>query len=123
MRRPDPEQMSVDQLVARFADIGVEQDDAILKDDNRRFRRLYRGMDDIEKELQLRPGDQRRALMALYRHANMQVRLNAAKATLAVAPEQARAMLESIAASSWQPQAGDAGMTLSNLDRGIFKPT
>jgi cytochrome c oxidase assembly protein Cox11 len=123
MRRPDPEQMSVDQLVARFADIGVEQDDAILKDDNRRFRRLYREMDDIEKELQLRPGDQRRALMALYRHANMQARLNAAKATLAVAPEQARAMLESIAASSWQPQAGDAGMTLSNLDRGIFKPT
>ncbi len=46
-----------------------------------------------------------------------------AKLTLAVAPIEARAQLEAIAASKWFPQAGDAGMSLSNLDNGIFKPT
>ncbi len=53
----------------------------------------------------------------------MQVRVNAAKATLAVAPQQARQMLQAIADSQWQPQAGDAGMCLWNLDRGVFVPS
>jgi hypothetical protein len=52
----------------------------------------------------------------------MQVRLKAAYATLAVSPVAARAQLEAIAASGWQPQAGDAGMSILNLDRGIYKP-
>jgi hypothetical protein len=34
-----------------------------------------------------------------------------------------RRMLQTIADSNWMPQAGDAGMSLSNLDRGVFKPT
>jgi hypothetical protein len=32
-------------------------------------------------------------------------------------------MLEAIANSRKYPQAGDAGMTLDALDRGIFKPS
>jgi len=60
--------------------------------------------------------------MALYTYPNMQVRVKAAKATLAVAPAAAREQLEKIAASDWQPQAGEAGMSLWNLDRGVFKP-
>jgi len=60
--------------------------------------------------------------LPLYRHANAQVRLAAAKATLAVAPEDARQMLQRIADSGEFPQAGDAGMCLVALDRGIFKP-
>jgi hypothetical protein len=49
--------------------------------------------------------------------------LNAVKATLAVAPEQSLHMLKTIAKSREYPQAGDAGMTLISLERGIFKPT
>jgi hypothetical protein len=63
------------------------------------------------------------ALMDLYGHPNMQVRLKAAKNTLAVAPQAAREQLEAIVASDWQPYAGDAGMCLWALDEGIFKPT
>lgn len=77
----------------------------------------------VEQELQARPGDQRRALLALYTHSNAQVRLQAAGATLAVAPAVARDLIETIASSREFPQAGDAGMTLWNLDRGVFKPT
>jgi len=50
-------------------------------------------------------------------------RLNSMKATLALAPDAARRALEALAASREFPQAGDAGMSLINLDRGIFKPT
>ncbi len=74
-------------------------------------------------ELKARPGDARHALVSLYQHPNLQVVLNAAKATLAVAPDAARRMIEAIAESKAYPQAGDAGMCLDNLDRGIFKPT
>jgi hypothetical protein len=49
--------------------------------------------------------------------------LKAAKNSLAVAPEEARRVIQSIADSREQPQAGEAGMSLWNLDRGVFKPT
>ena len=123
MKPWDLTKATVDNLVMRFAQIGVEQDGALLKDEIGKFNRLYKEKDGILKELKARSGDQRRALMALYRHENMQVRLNAAKATLAVAPVEARKMLELIADSRLYPQAGDAGMSLWNLDRGVFKPT
>jgi hypothetical protein len=50
------------------------------------------------------------------------VRLKAVKATLAVAPEPAWRMLKAIAESREYPQAGEAGMSLDNLESGIFKP-
>ena len=115
--------LSTEELVNRFVEIGVGQDQAIFRDDNSAFNRLFGRMDAVEQELKRRAGDQRRALMPLYGHPNMQVRLMAAKSTLAVAPEQARRMLEAIADLGWQPQAGDAGMCLWNLDRGVFNPT
>jgi hypothetical protein len=77
----------------------------------------------IEDELKARTPDQRPMLLNLYDHPNAQVRLNAMKATLAVAPATARRNLEALATSLDFPQAGDAGMTLYALDRGIFKPT
>jgi Domain of unknown function (DUF2019) len=76
----------------------------------------------IEDELKTRDGDQRRELLSLYNHPNAQVRLNAIKATLAVAPEIARQALQAIADSREYPQAGDAGMSLWNLEQGIFEP-
>jgi hypothetical protein len=77
----------------------------------------------IKDELKMRHGDQRRELLSLYDHPNVQVRLNAAKVTLAVAPEPAREVLQAISDSLEYPQAGDAGMSLWNLEQGIFKPT
>jgi len=78
-------------------------------------------MAQVSNELKSRAGDERRALMALYGFPNMQVRLKAAIHTLGIAPIEARSQLEAIAQSKWFPQAGDAGMTLSNLDQGIFR--
>jgi hypothetical protein len=113
----------VDQLLARFAAIGIDQDRALLRGEHAKFNRLFDEMIEIEHELQERPGDQRRELLRLYEHPCAQVRLNAVKATLAVAPESARQALQAIADSREYPQAGDAGMTIDSLERGIFKPT
>lgn len=122
MKQVNLEGLTEAQLVERFGAIGIEQDKAERVNDNAKYNRLCLQMKAIDDELKSRPGDQRRALVTLYDHPNIQVRLMAAKLTLAVAPEAARRMLESIAASRRQPQAGDAGISLWNLDRGIFVP-
>jgi hypothetical protein len=122
MNRDNLSNMTVQQLVERFAEIALDQDQAIRTDANAKYTRLFWQMEDVEDALKDRAGDQRRALLQLYHHANAQVRLAAAKATLAVAPEDARRVLRAIANSREGSQAGDAGMCLYALDAGIFKP-
>lgn len=123
MRRADLERLSTEELIARFVAIGLAQDQAELYDDIPEFNRLYDQKRAVVEELQRRPGDQRLALLALYNHDNLQVRLNAVKSSLALAPEEGRRVLRAIADSMRQPYAGEAGMTIRALDKGIFKPT
>lgn len=123
MKRVKLADMTTQDLVERFAQIGRAQDQALLGNQISKFNRLFDQMGEISNELKARPGDERRALIQLYGFPNMQVRLKAAVHTLAVAPLEARSQLQAIAESKWFPQAGDAGMSLLNLERGIFKPT
>ena len=123
MKRVVLSDMPTSDLVALFAQIVVGQDEADLGGELSKFKRLFARMMDVSNELKSRTGDQRVELLQLFSHPNMQVRLQAAKLTMAVAPIEARAQLEAIAASKWFPQAGDAGMSLWNLDNGVFKPT
>lgn len=122
MKQKPLNELSVAELVNEFSAIGVEQDKALIQDDSETYTPLFWQMQAVQKELKGRSGDQRRALLTLYDYPNMQVRLAAAKATLAVAPTEARQLIEAIAATTWYPQAGDAGMCLTALDRGIFVP-
>jgi hypothetical protein len=123
MKRDNLQDMTVEQLAKQFVAIVLDQDHAIRTDDDAKYNHLYRQMRAIEEVLKGGAGDQRRVLLQLYDYANVQVRLAAAKATLAVAPEDARQMLQRIADSREFPQAGDAGMCLDCLDSGIFKPS
>jgi hypothetical protein len=123
MKRTNLPDMTAGELVERFIVIGLDQDKALLRGEDAKFNRLFDEMVAIEQKLRVRDGDQRRELLRLYDHPNAQVRLNAVKATLAVTPESARSKLQAIAGSREYPQAGDAGMTLISLERGIFKPT
>ncbi len=115
--------LKVDDLVKRFISIAEEQVEAELIGDFGKMRTLYSKMDAVRSELRARDGDQRTALLPLLNHPNLQVRLKAALSTLALAPDTSRRMLEAIAASNIQPQAMEAGMSLWNLDRGVFRPT
>lgn len=123
MMRKNLSDWRVADLVSLFVEIGVAQDKALLHDETAAFNRLYARKADILDELKSRGSDGRRSLLPLFDHPNLQVRLNAAKATLAVAPDDARKTLEAIRETGWQPQAGDAGMCLWTLNKGIFKPT
>jgi hypothetical protein len=115
-------QDTTEELLARFTALAVRQSEAQMDGDIAGYNRLFRQMTPVVDELKARPGDQRIALRSLYQHPNAQVRLMAAKYTLAVLPEPARQLLQTIADSGEMHQAGDAGMCLWNLDQGIFKP-
>ena len=118
--KPDLATMPVSALVERFVTLGLEQ---YRSEDNiKKLNKLLREMWKVTDELKGRAADQRSALVDLYAHPNPQVRLMAAKETLAIAPVAARAVLEAIRDSKMQPQALDAGMCLWMLDKGIFKP-
>lgn len=122
MRAAVLSKMTTEKLVQLFAELAVEQDRALLLRAISTVNKLYDRLEAIKSELKSRPGDQRSALLPLYNHKNMRVRVKAAKATLAIAPQAARAQLEAIRASGWQPQALEAGMSLGFLDDGVYKP-
>lgn len=123
MKQLQLQSQTVDELVQHFAAIALKQDEALLENEISKVSRLYWQLKAVEAELKVRGGDQRRALLRLYDHPNAQVRLKAAKATLAIAPQLGREMLEEISQSGECPQAGEAGMSIYNLDAGIYKPT
>lgn len=116
------EKLTVDQLVERFAEIGVAQDQALLYDEIGKFNRLFDQMHAVDIELRARGPAARLALLRLLDHPNMQVRLEAAKWSLGVAPMAARKVIEEVKNSHSFPQAMDVGMTLRNLEAGVFKP-
>ena len=111
------------ELVAQFEKASLNQFQAELESDLRKQNARVRETMAIADELKRRPGDQRSTLIALYDHANVQVRLNAARLSLAVAPAAAREVISAISESKKYPQAGDAGMCLWAIEQGIFKPT
>jgi enoyl reductase-like protein len=123
MKRINLHEMTSDQLVQRFTELAIEQDHATLGFDTSELNRLFRLLMSVSDELKSRDGDQRRALLPLYNHPNPQVRVKAAKATLAIAPQAARDVLQAIVDTKLQPQALEAGMSLWNLERGVYKPT
>ena len=123
MKKAALRDLTIDQLVDQFKDRAIEQDRALLMDEIGKVNRLFDELEDVEAELKARNADERRALLRLYDHSNTQVQVKAAKATLAVAPAEARLKLKSIRESGKYPQAGEAGMSLRALEEGIFKPT
>ncbi|QBR70673.1 hypothetical protein CU048_04585 [Beijerinckiaceae bacterium] len=122
MKRAKLENMSVDQLVGRYAEVGVALEKAELMGEIGRVNRLFGQIIALERELRARGCDARLALFALYDHPSPQVRLNAAKATLGVASDAAKRVIQDIYDTESGPQALDGGMTLRFLENGVFKP-
>lgn len=122
-QRKNLKSLSNAEIVNLFEQLCIEQYDAMEGNEQARVNRLVWRIHDLAMELKSRPGDQRYELMRLFGHPNMQVRLSAAEANLAVDYASARRELQAIVDSQWFPQAGDAGMTLYFLDTGESKPT
>ena len=122
-QRKNLKSLSNAEIVNLFERLCIEQYDAMEGDEQARVNRLVWRIHDLEMELKTRPGDQRYELMRLFGHPNMQVRLSAAEANLAVDYASARRELQAIKDSKWYPQAMDAGIILYFLDTGQSKPT
>lgn len=115
--------LSTADLMLLFEKLCIEQYNSLERDEIAAFNRRYDRIQAIQDELKSRPGDQRRVLMRLFGHPNMQVRLTAAHASLTIDYLAARGELQAIADSKWYPQAADASMALDHLDTGFYRPT
>jgi hypothetical protein len=117
---PADQVASVQQLVAQFISIGLAQYDALYVVDVKKYNHLFGKMENVLNELKQREGDQRRALLPLLDHPNIQVRMKAAHAVLAISPLLARKAFENVRDSQIYPQAMYAGMTIRALDNGTY---
>ena len=122
MKRMDISHQTVTQLVEQFLALSLAQGEALVEWRMATVNRLYWKIDALKKELKARDGDQRRALHVLYSHPDPQVRMEAAGATLALFPDEARAVLQRIIDRHEFPQAGHAGFTLLYLSDGRYVP-
>lgn len=122
MTKFDPKAASVDELIARFVSLGLEQEEMELAGNGSRANRAIRARWAVENELKSRDGDARRLLVRFYEHESFQVQCNTASATIALFPEQARRKLEYIRNGNLGLTSMDAGTTLSGIDSGRYVP-
>lgn len=94
----------------------------MLESEVRTVNRIYQYMDVIHSILRTRGIESRRELLSLLDSKDRFVQYFAAKQLLGIAPDRARAIIESNHKYWFDAIAFDAGMTLSNLDAGFFKP-
>ncbi|WP_029004630.1 DUF2019 domain-containing protein [Azorhizobium doebereinerae] len=114
--------MSTEELFDFFIDRSLEMKRADDWMENGAYNRAHKIVRDIREELKQRPGDQRHALLPLLAHRNIQVRLNAAIATLALSPAAEEA-LKGIAPLGYCAQAIDAANLLKAMAAGRYKPS
>jgi hypothetical protein len=111
-----------DELIARFAATAKVVGAAVLNSDVDRTDRAIRRLWAIEAVLRARGPTSRMKLVRLLDDRDRFVRYYAAYHLLALVPERARAIIEWNAKFGFDALAGDAGMTLRNLDTGFYKP-
>ena len=107
---------TVQELLARFRDSCVAKYESYFIDDHCKYNKLFNFLLAVTRELKRRGVEERRALLTLFADENPQVRLQAAKNVYAVAPIEAKACLEAIAAARLPDQSLSAGMTLNGLE-------
>lgn len=115
--------MSTNELVEKFLSVGLRQFEAERGYKIHAYNRLFDEMEAVKAELKRRSGDQRRALLPLLKHANVQVQLMAAIALLAIEPELARSALVEVSDAKELAQAADASMMLDALEEGDYIPS
>ena len=123
MKKDDWTRQSIQDLVAAYLDVSLREAEAVERGEAAQVRRLFDKRMQLDRSIRSRGLQARKSLMPLLEHRNAQVRLNAAKHLLAVAPNEARATLKDLAAHGPSQQRGDAGMCFWYMEKGIFKPT
>ena len=107
---------SIQELLAQFRNACLAQYDTYLNEKIDKYNKLQDFLLSVTRELKSRGLEERRSLLILFADKNPQVRLQAAKSVYSVAPIEAKACLEAIAAAGLPDVSLSAGMTLSRLE-------
>ncbi len=118
-RRTGLEALSLEEVIERFKQRAVAYEDADGSDET---EHLCQELEDATSELQRRPGDQRRALFALYTHPDIPVRQAAAGATRTLAPLLSRHRQLNIDDDNWAPPAEGVDIEQAGLEFDISDP-
>ena len=110
---------SLDQLIAAYAAIGIEQYELTQIDEVPRYNRLFKKRRNISAELRRRGPAAMRALLPLLSHPNLQVILMAAQDLMDLEPARCRAAFEYVKASQIMSQAANASLSLDIMDGKI----
>lgn len=116
MRNPDLSKLDVGALLKLHIEWSMQHGVALERASILKINELGGRINEINKELKSRSGDQRGALAPLLSHPNAQVRFNAAQCLIRILPLEARRTIQAIADSGVFPLAGHAGMYLSMYD-------
>ena len=122
----DLKAMSLDEVLERFEAISLVEDEVAfepdLKEDIGKDMACHHALEAVSNELMARGVEARRAVLKLYDHYNEQVRLNAAIASFAVAPEAARRVMEDLRSSVVAGVFFVTTMMLDDLNSGKWVP-
>jgi hypothetical protein len=116
MKNSNLNQDHLNEMVSRFVALSLRQDEAEGNDDIRQQNATIRQRWALERVLAEAGPVALTRLVDLYTHKNIQVRLNAAIATLDFAPVEARRVLEVIKSWRIQPYAAKAWEKLDRLE-------
>jgi hypothetical protein len=122
MKKLELDKLSDDELIVSFSAASKEMGSAILNSEMRRANKTFRYMEEIDHVLRSRGKDARLKLEPLLDDQDRFVRYYAAEYLLGLVPHRARSVLEWNAKCAGDALAGDASMTLHNLDTGVYKP-
>ena len=122
MSKMNFDRLSDGELVGRFVEAAKKMGAAVLDSQIRKANRMYDVLREIDAVLRSRGEQARLRLLPLFGHDNRFVRYYAAKKLLGLVPDRAREIIEWNHKYWFDALAGDAGMTLHNLDTGVFKP-
>jgi len=122
MKRLHLDGLSDDELVDRFTLAAKNMGAAVQDSDTREANRMYHLMRGIDSVLRSRGRVARLKLLPLLDDKDRFVRYYSAKKLLGIVPDRARAVIEWNHKYRFDAIAGDAGMTLENLDSGFYKP-
>jgi len=122
MKRLNLDRLSDKELIDRFVLSAKKMGAAVQDSDTRQANCMYHLMRVIDFVLRARGKATRLKLLPLLDDGDRFVRYYAAKKLLGVVPDRARPVIEWTHKYWFDAIAGDAGMTLDNLDSGFYKP-
>jgi len=118
MTKKSFEQMTIQELIAAYEQIVLEQDQSFRFEKNTKFNKEFKIRVAIVEQLRSRPGDQREALAPLLDRREPWMRICVAEDTYSLDPERSRKYMQTVADYRFDPYKGRAASSLGLWDMG-----